>query len=766
MMRQQAARGMSAPGLSMALLALLSFFIASMAELRGGKPAGPVLQRHKREWLWNSLYVEEERPAPVPYKIGQLRSTKVNERTHYEIVGEGVVGHNPPIFMVNENGDLFVTSQLDREQKSKYLLRAKLLDDRSNLVEREEDFVVLVTDINDNDPVFPPSFNASIRERSHKGTKVITASATDADDPTTANAALRYTLLQGGDVFDIDSSTGLITTKFEPLDREHRSLYVLVVQAQDTWGKKQGGTATTSVSITLTDINDNMASFTRKSYEFKVPENQKLDVKLGTLELEDRDELHNKDPIFTIAAPLNIKFDLERSPKKDGNLMLKQPLDYETQSSYTFSVDVRETNLQEPADNKNLAVTKAQVVIQVLDVDEPPLFTRDIYTFSVKEETMVTNIGVVKARDPDRVNKTIRYSIEEIDCPVGINPITGQLSTQRKLDRELKATYMIQVKAQEEPQGLASFVKVNLLVIDINDNEPELSAEDVFVCENDMKNTVIGTIRATDKDEQTATFSFSLMEPSSNFSVIDNKDNTANILLKHGSFSVDDPRDYILEIGINDGGRPAKSSVTSLPIRVCRCDRNRIHTQCKAAHLKMGVSTPALIAILLCILTILVIVILFVLRKRYQKEALVSMGKNAEIHEQLVTYDEEGGGEMDTNGYDVSILTSARHDGSMMCQGPSLYAMVQRPPACKGDMAVMIEVKKDEADHDRDGIPYDTLHIYGYEGPESLAGSLSSLDNSSTSSNLDYDFLQDWGPRFRPLAELYGVDGPDTYSPY
>lgn len=86
-------------------------------------------------------------------------------------------------------------------------------------------------------------------------------------------------------------------------------------------------------------------------------------------------------------------------------------MDYETQSSYTFSVDVRENNLQEPADNKNLAVTKAQVVIQVLDVDEPPLFTRDIYTFSVMEETMVTNIGVVKARDPDRVNKTIRYTL-------------------------------------------------------------------------------------------------------------------------------------------------------------------------------------------------------------------------------------------------------------------------------------------------------------------------------------------------------------------
>lgn len=757
---------MSRPWPRMALLALLLCLSVSVAELGPSGPADPVLHRQKREWLWNSLYVEEERPAPIPYKIGQLRSTKVSDGTHFEIVGEGVEGPNPPIFTVNDKGDLFVTTKLDREQKNKYHLRAKLLDDRSNLVEREEDFVVLVTDINDNDPVFPPSFNASIRERSHRGTRVITASATDADDPTTANAALRYTLLQGGDVFDIDSSTGLISAKYEPLDRELRSLYVLVVQAQDLRGMKQGGTATTSVTVTLTDVNDNMASFTRKSYEFKVPENQKLEAKLGTLELEDRDELQNKDPIFTIAAPHNIKFDLERSPTKDGNLMLKQSLDYETQRSYTFSVDVRENNLQEPADNRNSAVTRAQVVVQVLDVDEPPAFSRDVYTFSVMEETMVTNIGVVKARDPDHANKTIRYSIEEKDCPVGINPITGQLYTHRKLDRELRATYMIQVKAEEEPQGLSSFVKVNLRVMDINDNEPELSTDDVFVCENDMKSTVVGTIRATDKDEQMAIFSFSLMEPSSNFSVIDNNDNTANILLKHGSFRLDDPRDYVLKIGINDGGRPPKSSVTSLPVKVCRCDRNRIHSQCKAAQLKMGVSTPALIAILLCILTILVIVILFVLRKRYQKEALVSMGKNAEIHEQLVTYDEEGGGEMDTNGYDVSILTSARHDGSMMCQGPSVYAMVQRPSACKGDMAVMIETKKEEADHDRDGIPYDTLHIYGYEGPESLAGSLSSLESSSSGSNLDYDFLQDWGPRFRALAELYGADGSEGYSPY
>lgn len=39
------------------------------------------------------------------------------------------------------------------------------------------------------------------------------------------------------------------------------------------------------------------------------------------------------------------------------------------------------------------------------------------------------------------------------------------------------------------------------------------------------------------------------------------------------------------------------------------------------------------------------------MRKRYQKDSLASMKNSGEIHEQLVTYDEEGGGEMDTNGY-------------------------------------------------------------------------------------------------------------------
>ncbi|KAK1905844.1 Cadherin-5, partial [Dissostichus eleginoides] len=566
------------------------------------KETHPVLFRQKRDWIWNSLYVEEEKPAPNPYKIGQLRSSQTVGVKSFKIEGEGA----NTIFHVDSKGDLFVSRSLDREEKNAYHLTATMYDGNNQLIEDSGEFVVQVTDINDNTPVFPKTYNGSIMERSTIGTKVIEVRATDADDPTTANGELKYSLIQDRAIspFEIHSTTGVISCKTNTLDRETQSRFVLVVKAQDMRGMASGSTSTTSVTISITDANDNYASFTRRIYELQVPEDHKLNEKIGTLELEDRDEVQNKEPIFTIVNENSKMFSIELSPNKDGNLMLKQALDYETKSIYTFTVQVRET-LRFPADNKNSAVTTAQVNLKVLDVDEAPLFSQPIYTFNVMEERMVNNIGSVKARDPDRANKTIRYSILDKDCPISIHPFTGQLSTQRTLDRELEATHMFQVKAQEEPSGLESFVKVNIIVQDVNDNKPELNVDEIFVCENDRTNTVIGTLRATDKDDQPASFTFSLANDNSNFSIRDYGNSTADIMVKEGPFNLDDPKDYSLDVRISDGGSPLQASITKLAIKSCRCDARRIPTQCKAGARRMGVSVHALIAILLCILTIL-----------------------------------------------------------------------------------------------------------------------------------------------------------------
>lgn len=83
----------------------------------------------------------------------------------FKIEGEGA----NTIFTVDDNGDLLVTRALDREEKSSYNLTAKLYDGNHRLIEDSGEFVVLVTDINDNSPVFPKVYNGSIMERSSIG---------------------------------------------------------------------------------------------------------------------------------------------------------------------------------------------------------------------------------------------------------------------------------------------------------------------------------------------------------------------------------------------------------------------------------------------------------------------------------------------------------------------------------------------------------------------------------------------------------------------
>lgn len=45
-------------------------------------------------------------------------------------------------------------------------------------------------------------------------------------------------------------------------------------------------------------------------------------------------------------------------------------------------------------------------------------------------------------------------------------------------------------------------------------------------------------------------------------------DSTAAIILKMGPFSLDDPKDYSVDVRISDGGRPTQTSITTLAIEV------------------------------------------------------------------------------------------------------------------------------------------------------------------------------------------------------
>ncbi|XP_053304631.1 cadherin-5 [Spea bombifrons] len=733
-------------------------------------------RRVKREWIWNQMYIIEEQINPLPHHVGKLISSTSKSNAKYALQGE----YANTIFKVDETtGDIYCFERLDREKKSQYMLKALLVDKLTNkTLEPPSDFIIKVIDINDNAPVFTEKiYNASVPEMSPTGTLVSTVTALDADDPTlSGHATVSYKIIKGQENFTINNQ-GSIYTAVPYLDREEKATYEVVVEARDSPGQNSGFSSTVSVIINLSDINDNFPTFTKSQFVFNVPENLRVGGEVGRMKVEDIDEPQNRNTKFTFAKEkLQELFAITTNPlTNEGILILKKHLDFETTKQYKMTIEALDPSIVLKLANQPRPKSSTEVIINVLDVDEPPVFTKQFYQFEVKEDTKLnTIIGFVSAKDPDAIGRKVTYSIRNAKDDLILVTDKGNILNGKSLDRETNEWHNLTIAAQEidtsSPVKKESLVPVYIKVLDVNDNAPEFAEPYApIVCENAPHQTVIVNISATDKDEMKPgmRFTYYSAKKENNFTVQDNNDNTASVLVKYGDFNPDVAKVHYLPIVISDNGDPEQSSTSTLTITVCKCNEKGESTYCQATARQASVSAPVLIIVFACLI-LLILVVLFLLWRRNHRNNTKTSGKNVpEIHEQLVTYDEEGGGEMDTNCYDVSVLNSVRRNVSRsksnMEPAPLVYSQLQLP-ANNGEMHYVIEAKKDEADNDGELLPYDTLHIFGYEGSESIVESLSSLESGSSDSEIDYDVLNEWGPRFKMLADLYGLEQIEKFD--
>uniref|UniRef100_A0A4W3JUS0 Cadherin-7-like n=1 Tax=Callorhinchus milii TaxID=7868 RepID=A0A4W3JUS0_CALMI len=565
------------------------------------------------------FFVPEEHTGSEPVYIGNLHSEvdSVNRSVKHTLSGIGV----GTIFTIDKDkGDIHLLKKLDREKIPFYSLRAQVVDKLTKQhVEPEIEICIQVQDINDNEPKFVDGpYIVTIPEMSPVGTSVTQVTAIDADDADTGNhARVLYQLLQGQPYFSVEPTTGIIRAALSDMDRETKAQHLVLIEGRDMAGLKGGLSATTTVTINLSDVNDNGPKFQHSKYLWTVLESAGVDSTVGRVKATDADMGENAEMSFAIEKDDGSDaFDIFTDDKtQEGVIILKQPLDYETKRRISIRVKVSNTHLDPRFLHLGTFKDVTNVKINVDDVDEPPCFTSPEYNLKVEEERAAgTIVGVVAARDPDIANSAVRYSIDwstDEDRNFNIDANNGTLTTSKRLDREAVPWYNLSVSASEanDPTKVTK-VSVRIQVVDVNDHVPEFPIPyKAFVCENGKREQLIHTISAVDKDEPPNGhhFHFALAPEAiskANFTVRDNRDNTAVILTRRAWFSRREQAVHLVPVIIVDDGSPSLTSTNTLTVRVCACNSNQL-CNVNPFALPAGLTTGPLIAILVCLLMVI-----------------------------------------------------------------------------------------------------------------------------------------------------------------
>ncbi|XP_056453545.1 cadherin-2-like isoform X2 [Gadus chalcogrammus] len=749
------------------------------------------LKRMKRDWVIPPINVAENSRGPFPQELVRIRSDNDKSRSlRYSVTGPGADQPPTSIFIINPiSGELSVTKPLDREHIHNFHLRAHAVDLNGNQVENPIDIIINVIDMNDNRPEFEHQlWNGSVSEGSKPGTFVMTVTSVDKDDNKTANGMLRYKILSqnpespSSNMFTINNKTGGIITVAAGLDREKVPQYTLIIQATDMEGNPMYGLSNTATAlIRVTDINDNPPEFTAETFFGEVPENR-VNVIVANLTVTDKDQPNTPawNAVYKITGGDSTgRFSVPTDPTtNEGLVTVVKPIDYETSRTYVLTV-VATNEIALARGIHSPRQSTATVSIRVTDVNESPYFEPNPKVYRVEEgQSPETPLTTFTAIDPDRfMQQRIRYSkLHDPAHWLRIDTNTGRITTMAVLDREssfvknsmYNATFLATDDGSPPTSGTGT---LQIFLQDINDNAPRVFPQETEVCEKPEPNAINITALDGDLTPNAGPFVFELAHRPAdvrrNWTITRISGDYAQMSLKIGFL---ERGIYEIPIIVTDSGNLPMSNTSYLRVKVCQCDMNGACTDHKPI-IGAGMGTGAIIAILLCIIILLILVLLFVVwmkrrdKERQAKQLLID--PEDDVRDNILKYDEEGGGEEDQD-YDLSQLQQPdtiepdaikpvgvrRMDERPLHPEPQ-YPMRSAAPH-PGDIGDFINEGLKAADNDPTAPPYDSLLVFDYEGSGSTAGSLSSLNSSSSGGDQDYDYLNDWGPRFRKLADMYG----------
>ncbi|KAJ7987761.1 hypothetical protein DPEC_G00329850 [Dallia pectoralis] len=366
------------------------------------------------------------------------------------------------------SGLLFLGKPLDRETEDRYTLVVTASDGHPAGTSTATVNIV-VTDVNDNDPVFDQHLpqNLTVSEE-EDNSYVGQVKATDPDAG--VNGQVRYQLLNHATLFRI-TSNGTIYTAV-PLDRELRDQYELTVEAVD--GAVEDPRRTTlHLSVTVLDVDDNSPVFSQPSYAVNLPENSPENTVI--LQFTARDADLNSNITFRIRTQEARRL-FEVHPVT-GALSVLQTLDFETMPvedhTRTFVVEALDSGGSMPPG-------LATVTVKIMDMnDYSPVFTQEVYRGMVAPNAVKgTVVAAVHAEDmdpPGTPASHVRYRLDLDEDPYSsrifdVNQMTGRVITRVNLNEEPNLVFSLIVVAYDDGEP----VKINKTLVVVTVLQPSI----------------------------------------------------------------------------------------------------------------------------------------------------------------------------------------------------------------------------------------------------------------------------------------------------
>uniref|UniRef100_A0A182YAM2 Cadherin domain-containing protein n=1 Tax=Anopheles stephensi TaxID=30069 RepID=A0A182YAM2_ANOST len=414
---------------------------------------------------------------------------------------------------------VYLNHELDREAREEYTLILTLTDGRlgeGNFV--TQSFLLLVEDINDNEPIFKPFASVlEVAEDSPPGI-LTTLEAVDKDEGAYGQVVYYIQgLREENNVFSISTTNGKGVVRLtRALDYERQHFYHINVLAVDRAIQGRINTGTAALLVRVKDVEDQPPEFLVTQPVVRISEDAPIGTEVMRVKAVDGDRGINNRILYGISNNASELFEIDRFK---GSLRTKQQLDREDpknpiNGAFILEVVATEESKQQPAPSSTMEIT-----VIVTDVnDEIPRFRSDGYECEIGENAQENTLArfidgsINEVYDYDQgKNGTFRLSLDppsdifEVIPKRAINEATFGLRVKdpTMLDYERVRELTLTVVASEiETAGRSSTAQVRVVVLDQNDNFPEFvqPAYEIDVPENVTAGTVLVQIQATDGD--------------------------------------------------------------------------------------------------------------------------------------------------------------------------------------------------------------------------------------------------------------------------